>query len=434
MVATFRRRLSIPETLNQTVFIGRVSTGPSLLLMIPVGVFIAVPVGELAGRIGAGGYSGAVVAFIIVGQASALVSALMMAGVAGSAICTDLGSRKIREEVDAMEVMGLNVIERLVAPRLLAAIIVSLVLCSLITVTGVGACYLYHIYVQHLPAGAFMATFSQYGRFSDFVMALVKAATFALLSTIVACFKGLHARGGPRGVADAVNEAVTFGSKSLLSGGGTLGIVLAMSLAAAMMLGVETYRGLQLVGMTSLSGMLSAIANTRELAPVVVGIALAAKVGTGFTAQVGAMRISDEIAALDSMAIRSIPFLATTRMIAAMVCILPIYMIGLLASYIATRLVVVWFNGESSGAFDYFFHLALTPTDLLYSAIKAIVFAGIVALVHCSYGYFASGGPEGVGQAAGRALRTSILAIGIFDVIFTFGLWGLVPEIPGMGI
>lgn len=227
---------------------------------------------------------------------------------------------------------------------------------------------------------------------------------------------------------------VTFGNKSLLSGGGTLGIVLAMSLAAAMMLGVETYRGLQLVGMTSMSGMLSAIANTRELAPVVVAIALAAKVGTGFTAQIGAMRISDEIAALDVMAIRSIPFLATTRMIAAMVCILPIYMIGLLSSYIATRLVVVWFNGESSGTYDYFFHLALQPSDLLYSAIKAVAFAAIVTLVHCSYGYFASGGPEGVGQAAGRALRTSILAIGIFDVIFTFGLWGLVPEIPGMGI
>ena len=93
---------------------------------------------------------------------------------------------------------------------ILAAIIVSLVLCSLITVTGVGACYLYHIYVQHLPAGAFMATFSQYGRFSDFVMALVKATIFALTSTIVATFKGLHARGGPRGVADAVNEAVVI--------------------------------------------------------------------------------------------------------------------------------------------------------------------------------------------------------------------------------
>lgn len=210
VVATLRGRLSLGETLGQVVFIGRVSTGPALLLMIPVGVFIAVSVGELAGRIGAGGYSGAVVAFIIVGQASALVSALMMAGVAGSAICTDLGSRKIREEVDAIEVMGLNVIERLVAPRVAAGIIVSIMLCSLITVVGVGACYAYHIYVQHLPAGAFMATFSQYGRMSDFIMALVKAAVFALISTIVACFKGLHARGGPRGVADAVNEAVVI--------------------------------------------------------------------------------------------------------------------------------------------------------------------------------------------------------------------------------
>ena len=254
--------------------------------------------------------------------------------------------------------------------------------------------------------------------------------TFIARAIIAIPFTVVHYR---KHVLNQIAE-VTFGSKSLLSGGGTLGIVLAMSLAAAMMLGVETYRGLQLVGMTSLSSMLSAIANTRELAPVVVGIALAAKVGTGFTAQVGAMRISDEIAALDSMAIRSIPFLATTRMIAAMVCILPIYMVGLLASYIATRLVVVWYNGESSGTYDYFFHLALTPTDLLYSATKAIVFAAIVALVHCSYGYFASGGPEGVGQAAGRALRTSILAIGIFDVIFTFGLWGLIPQIPGMGI
>ncbi|MEO9330447.1 MlaE family ABC transporter permease [Gordonia aurantiaca] len=258
------------------------------------------------------------------------------------------------------------------------------------------------------------------GEFVTFIMRAIAAIPFTLV----------HYR---KHVLKQIAE-VTFGNKSLLSGGGTLGIVLAMSLAAAMMLGVETYRGLQLVGMTSLSGMLSAIANTRELAPVVVGIALAAKVGTGFTAQVGAMRISDEIAALDSMAIRSIPFLATTRMIAAMVCILPIYMVGLLASYISTRLVVVWFNGESSGTYDYFFHLALTPADLLYSAIKAIVFAAIVALVHCSYGYFASGGPEGVGQAAGRALRTSILAIGIFDVIFTFGLWGLVPKIPGLGI
>lgn len=204
------RRLSMKETVTQILFIGRVSTGPSLLLMLPIGVFIAVSVGELAGRIGAGGYSGAVVAFIIVGQAAAMVCALMMAGVAGSAICTDLGSRKIREEIDAIEVMGIDAVERLVGPRLVAAVIVSLALCAMVTFGGVLACYLYHIYVQHLPAGTFMATFSQYGRLSDFVMAMVKAAIFGLASTLVATFKGLHAKGGPRGVADAVNEAVVI--------------------------------------------------------------------------------------------------------------------------------------------------------------------------------------------------------------------------------
>ncbi|RVW08504.1 ABC transporter permease [Prescottella agglutinans] len=227
---------------------------------------------------------------------------------------------------------------------------------------------------------------------------------------------------------------VSFGTNSLLSGGGTVGIVFAMSLAAAMMLGVETQRGLELIGMTTLSGMLSAIANTRELAPVVVAIALAAKVGTGFTAQLGAMRISDEIDALDAMAVRSIPFLAGTRVLAAMVCVLPIFMIGLLASYLSTRLVIVFWGGASAGTYDYFFHLALSPEDLVYAAIKAIVFAGVVALVHCSYGYLASGGPAGVGQAAGRALRTAILAIGVLDVLMTFALWGLVPTIPGMGV
>ncbi len=227
---------------------------------------------------------------------------------------------------------------------------------------------------------------------------------------------------------------VSFGYASLLAGGGTIGIVLAMSAVAAMMVGVETQRGLELIGMTSLSGMLSAIANTRELAPVVASIALAAKVGTGFTAQLGAMRISDEIDALDAMAVRSVPFLASTRLIAAAVCVIPIYMVGLLGSYVATRLVVVNFQGNSAGTYDYYFHLALSPSDLWYSLTKAVVFAIIVAIVHCSYGFYASGGPEGVGRAAGRALRTSILAIGITDVVLTFALWGLVPTIPGVGL
>jgi ABC-type transporter Mla maintaining outer membrane lipid asymmetry permease subunit MlaE len=132
----FRRRLSLGETVTQSLFIAKVCSGPALLLMLPVGVLIAVSVGSLAGQLGAGAYSGAIVSFVVVGQAAALVCALMLAGVGGSAICADLGSRTIREEIEAMEVMGLNVIERLVVPRLLASVLVSLMLCSLVTLVG----------------------------------------------------------------------------------------------------------------------------------------------------------------------------------------------------------------------------------------------------------------------------------------------------------
>ncbi|NIL75327.1 ABC transporter permease [Rhodococcus sp. B10] len=236
-----------------------------------------------------------------------------------------------------------------------------------------------------------------------------------------------------RHVAQHIGE-VSFGYASLLAGGGTIGIVFAMSAVAAMMVGVETYRGLDLIGLTSLSGLLSAIANTRELAPVIASIALAAKVGTGFTAQLGAMRISDEIDALDSMAVRPIPFLATTRLLAVVVCIVPIYLVGLIATFVATRLVVVTFGSSSAGTYDYYFHLAMTPADMVGSVVKAVVFAIVVALVHCAYGFHASGGPEGVGRAAGRALRTSILAIGITDVFLTFVLWGIAPTVPGLGV
>lgn len=227
---------------------------------------------------------------------------------------------------------------------------------------------------------------------------------------------------------------VGFGSNSLIAGGGTVGIVLAMTAVAAIMVGVETYRGLDLIGMTSLSGMLSAMANTRELAPVVASIALAAKVGTGFTARLGSMRISDEIDALDAMSVPTVPYLAGTRVIATMVCIVPLYSIGLVATYIATRIVVVYVNGGSAGTYDYFFHITLRPEDVLYSLVKAVVFALVIVLVHLSYGYHATGGPEGVGRAAGRALRTSILLIGFLDIVLTFSLWGLVPEVPALGI
>lgn len=205
-----RGRLGLQETLTQALFIARVCTGPAVLLMLPIGVLIAVSVGSLAGQLGAGAYSGAVVAFVVIGQAAGLVCALMLAGVGGSAICADLGSRTIREEIEAMEVMGINVIQRLVVPRLVASVLVALVLCALVTLVGVSACFFYEIYVEHQSSGAFLATLSAYGRLSDFTMAMVKSVCFAVTSALIASFKGLHAKGGPSGVADAVNEAVVL--------------------------------------------------------------------------------------------------------------------------------------------------------------------------------------------------------------------------------
>lgn len=183
-----------------------------------------------------------------------------------------------------------------------------------------------------------------------------------------------------------------------------------------------------------MTGLMSALLNTREIAPVVASVALAAKVGTGFTAQLGAMRISDEIDALEGMAVPSLRFLVSTRMAAAIISVVPLYLVGLFASYIATKAAVVRIKGLSPGTYDYYFDIGLSPADVLNSLLKAVIFAVIVTLVHCGYGYYASGGPEGVGKAAGRALRTSIVVVAVVDVLLTIGLWGLRPAIPGLGM
>ena len=219
---------------------------------------------------------------------------------------------------------------------------------------------------------------------------------------------------------------VTLGSGSLAVIGGTVGVIVSMTFFTGAQVGLSGYAALDQIGTAPFAGFASAYFNTREIAPLVAGIALAATVGCGFTAQLGAMRISDEIDALDSMAVRSIPFLATTRLIAAVVCIIPIYLVGLIAAFVATRLVVVNFGGSSAGTYDYYFHLALTPGDLVYSMTKAVVFAIVVALVHCCYGFHASGGPEGVGRAATSAFVYSfmlILAIDLFLGIFLDSLY-----------
>ncbi|WP_031469082.1 MlaE family ABC transporter permease [Sciscionella sediminilitoris] len=204
------RRLNVRETYQQTWFLASVTLLPTLLVTIPLGVLIAVLVGSLAGQLGAQNYTGAVVGFVIVGQVAPLICALMIAGVGGSAICADLGARKIREEVDALEVMGIPSIDRLVVPRVLAAVVVTVLLDSLVMVVGVGSSMFVQTIVLGNSSGGFLQTLTQFSQPADFFVAAFKAAGFAVAASIIASYKGLTARGGPGGVGEAVNETVVL--------------------------------------------------------------------------------------------------------------------------------------------------------------------------------------------------------------------------------
>ncbi|MEV7397477.1 ABC transporter permease [Aeromicrobium sp. NPDC092404] len=234
----------------------------------------------------------------------------------------------------------------------------------------------------------------------------------------------------PRTIKDYGKEIVrllaevALGSGALAIIGGTIGVIFAMCFFTGTAVGIQGYAALDQLGTAALTGFISAYFNTREIAPIVAGIALAATVGCGFTAQLGAMRISEEVDALEVMAIPSLPFLVTTRVIAGLVAVVPLYIVGLLASYWATRLTVTQLNGQSAGTYDHYFNTFLPPTDVLWSFAKVLIFAIVVILIHCYYGYYASGGPAGVGVAVGLAVRTSIVAINVVDLLASMAIWG----------
>jgi phospholipid/cholesterol/gamma-HCH transport system permease protein len=217
---------------------------------------------------------------------------------------------------------------------------------------------------------------------------------------------------------------VTLGSGALAVIGGTVGVITAMCFFTGTEVGLQGYAALNQIGTAAFSGFVSAYFNTREIAPLVAGIALAATVGCGFTAQLGAMRISEEVDALEVMAIPSLPFLVTTRIVGGLIAIVPLYVVGLLSSYFATRLTVTKFFGQSTGTYDYYFKAFLPPGDVLWSFGKVLVFSVTVILIHCYYGYNASGGPAGVGIAVGKAVRTSIVAINVIDLFLSMAIWG----------
>ncbi|RBM22796.1 ABC transporter permease [Prauserella sp. PE36] len=217
---------------------------------------------------------------------------------------------------------------------------------------------------------------------------------------------------------------VSFGSGSLAVIGGTVGVMVGLTLFTGVLVGLQGFSALNSIGTSAFTGFLTSFFNTREIAPLVAGLALSATVGAGFTAQLGAMRISEEIDALDVMGVPSLPYLVTTRIIAGFVAVIPLYVIGLLSSYLASRLVVIYIYDQSAGTYDHYFDMFLPPQDVFYSFLKVLIFSVLIILTHCYYGYRASGGPAGVGVAVGRAVRLSIVTVAVVNFFIGFAIWG----------
>ena len=218
---------------------------------------------------------------------------------------------------------------------------------------------------------------------------------------------------------------LSLGTGIFIVGGGVVGVVILLSTLTGSEVGFEGHNGLSVIGLAPLTGFVSAYLNTREMAPVVAALGFAARIGCGFTSRLGAMRISEEIDALESMAIRPVPYLVTTRLLAGLGLVIPLYLIGLVGTYMATDFMVTLFFGQSHGTYQHYFQAFVAPVDVLYSAIKVVVLTSVVTLIHCYYGFTASGGPEGVGKATGRAIRASIIAITVLDITMTLTLWGV---------
>lgn len=216
-VSLVKGRFPFREFIKQASFMANVSAAPTLLVAIPIGVVVSIQVGAVADQVGATSFIGGANGLGIIRQGAPLVTALMIAGAVGSAICADLGSRTIREEIDAMKVMGVDPMHRLVAPRLLAAMVVSVLLTGFVVFIGFLTGYMFNIFAQGGTPGSYVGTFASFAVSADLVIALVKSLIFGLLAAIIACDNGLNTTGGPGGVANSVNSAVVSSAMMLFA-------------------------------------------------------------------------------------------------------------------------------------------------------------------------------------------------------------------------
>ena len=215
MRAMFKWPFQWREFIQQAWFIVSVTVAPTIMVAIPFGAILSLQVGNLIRQLGAQSQTGSTAVLAIVREASPIVTALLIAAAAGSAICADLGARKIREEIDAMEVLGINPLHRLVVPRVLACAFVGLFLNGIVSVVGIAGGYIFNVMLQGGTPGAYMSSFSGLAQLPDLYQAEVKALVFGVTAALVASYKGLTASGGPKGVGDAVNQTVVIAAMAL---------------------------------------------------------------------------------------------------------------------------------------------------------------------------------------------------------------------------
>lgn len=206
----FQRPFFWREFLEQAWFVARVALGPTLLVAIPFTVLVSFTLNILLRELGAADLSGAGAAFGAVTQVGPMVTVLIVAGAGATAMCADLGSRTIREEIDAMKVLGIDPVQRLVVPRVLAMVLVALLLNGLVAVVGVAGGYVFNVLLQGGTPGAYLASFSALAQLPDLWVAEIKAAVFGVIAGVIACYKGLNPGSGPKGVGEAVNQTVVI--------------------------------------------------------------------------------------------------------------------------------------------------------------------------------------------------------------------------------
>lgn len=217
---------------------------------------------------------------------------------------------------------------------------------------------------------------------------------------------------------------MSMGTGALAIIGGTTVIVGFLTLSTGALVAIQGYNQFSDIGVEALTGFASAYFNVRLISPIIAGIGLAATIGAGATAQLGAMRINEEIDALEVMGIKSITYLASTRVIAGVIVVIPLYCVAVLTSFLAARFGTTFVYGQSTGVYDHYFNTFLNPTDLLWSFFQAVSMATVVMLVHTYYGFNASGGPAGVGEAVGRAVRTSLISAVMLVLFISLAIYG----------